>query len=339
MKTRCFVFLVFTSLLTIMFACGPTMISTLVNKPAEIDVKGIKKIGIIDFQGPNNSGDLAASLLTTELLNSRFFQIFERSKIGMILEEHKLAMSGVVDANSARQVGQLLGVDGLIFGEVVSFKVEPDQVGTEKVEKKVGTGKYRIVTRNKKKVREEIKKTVLVDQHYRIRRGTVAVTFRVVNIETGELIASKAKSKSYDSGKLVEGRGRLKPQDAILHDLMSDITKEFSRQIAPYTVLEKLALESGKGSIKVGVQYARNGLWDEAIDVFKSAVKEQPQNSNAHYNLGIAYQVVGDFDSAEKEFNKAIALKNKNLYFRALSHIRKLRVEREKLRQQVGNSN
>ena len=337
MKTRCIVFFLFISLLTIIFACGPTLVSTRVHKPAEINVKGIKKIAIVDFNGPGNSGNLAASLLTTELLNSHFFQIFERSKIDMILEEHKLAQSGVVDESTARQIGQLLGVDALIFGEVVSFRVEPDQTGTEKVEKKVGTGKYRIVTRNKKKVREEIKKTVLVDQHYRIRRGTVAVTFRTVNIETGELIASKAKSKSYDSGKLIEGRGRLKPKDAILHDLMSDIVKDFARQIAPYSVIEKLALESGKGPIKVGVQYARNGLWDEAINAFKTAVRQQPQNSNAHYNLGIAYQVVGDFDNAEKEFNKAIALKNKNLYFRALSNVKKHRLEREKLRQQVGN--
>ncbi len=337
MKTSRLLFCLLILLSTIILSCGPTMVATQVNKPAEINVKGIKKIAIIDFSGPANSGSLAASLLTTKLLNSQFFQIFERSKIDMILEEHKLAMSGVVDESTARKVGQLLGVDALIFGEVVSFSVEPDQTGVEKVEKKVGTGKYRIVIRNKKKVREEIKKTVLVDQHYVIRRGTVAVTFRVVNIETGELIASKAKSKSYDSGKLIEGRGKLKPQDAILNDLMNEIVEDFARQIAPYSVTEKLALESGKDAIKVGVQYARNGLWDEAIEAFQTAVNQQPQNSNSHYNLGVAYQVVGDYDNAEKEFNKAIALKNKNLYFRALSNLRKQRSDQEKLRQQVGN--
>lgn len=336
MNTRCIIFLGLIISLTFIIACGPTMVTTQVNKPAEINVKDVKNIAIVDFSGPENSGSLAASLLTTELLNSQFFHIFERSKIDVILEEHKLAQSGVIDESTARQVGQLLGVDALIFGEVVSFNVEPDQTGTEKVEKKVGTGKYREVTRNNKKVREEIKKTVLVDQNYRIRRGTVAVTFRTVNIETGELIASKAVSKSYDSGKLIEGRGNLKPQDAILNDLMSEIVKDFSRIIAPYIVTERLALEAGKGSIQVGVQYARNGLWDEAINAFKMAVNEQPKNSNAHYNLGISYQIVGDFDNAEEEFNKAIALKNKNLYFRALSNVKQQRLDREKLRQQVG---
>ncbi|HPG38289.1 MAG TPA: CsgG/HfaB family protein [bacterium] len=337
MNTRSLLCPIMISVVTLMLACAPTMVQMPVQKPAEIDVKGIKNIAIVDFQGVNNSGDLAASLLTTELMSSNFFQIFERSKIDLVLEEHALAQSGVVDENTAREIGQMLGVDGLIFGEVVSYSVDPDEKGVQKVEKKVGTGQYRTVTKNKKKVREEIMKTTYIDQQYMIRRGTVAVTFRVVNIETGQLLASKAKSKSYDSGKVVEGKGTLKSRDAILNDLMADIVKEFARQIAPYVVTEKHPLESGSGSTKVGVQYAKNGLWDEAISAFQRAVSEQPKNSSTWYNLGIACMVTGDYDAAEENFNKAIALKNKNLYFQSLAHIRELRLQREKLRQQVGN--
>ncbi len=337
MNFRSFFYSGLVFLASLLLACGPTMVQMPVHKPAEIDVKGLKKIAIVDFQGVNSSGDLAASLLTTELMHSNFFQIFERSKIDVLLDEHELAQAGVVDENTARQVGQMLGVDALVFGEVVSCSVDPDEKGVQKVEKKVGTGKYRTVTRNKKKVREEIMKTAYIDQHYMIRRGTVAVTFRVVNIETGQLIASKAKSKSYDSGKVVEGKGTLKSRDAIINDLMADIVKEFAKEIAPYVVMEKHPLESGSGSTKIGVQYAKNGLWDEAIAAFNRAIKEQPKNSGAWYNLGIACMVTGDYDKAEMLFNKAIELKNKNLYFQALAHIRELRLQREKLRQQVGS--
>ncbi len=332
------VFILFFSILLFLTGCAPTVVNLPVYKPAEIDIKGIKKIAILDFSGPENSGTLASSMLTSELLNSKFFQIFERSKVDQILKEHELAMTGVIDESTARQVGQLLGVDGLIFGDIVTYRVEPDEVGREKVQKKVGTGKYRVVTKNNKKVREEITKTVLVDQEYKIRRGTAAVTFRMVNVETGELLASNAKSESFNSGKIVNGRGDLKARDAILNDLMSEMVKEFAHQIAPHLVQEKHQLEDGKGMVKVGVQYAKNGLWDEALDAFKAAVKQTPQDPKAHYNLGLAFQVVGDFDSAEKEFQKAIALKNKNLYFQALAHIKELRLEREKLRQQVGGS-
>ena len=323
-------------LVLIVLACGPTVVNIPVQKPAEVDVRGIRKIAIVDFRGPERSGQLAASILTAELLKNGFFQIFEREKIDRILEEHKLAMSGVVDESTARKVGQLLGVDALIFGEVVTYRIEPDQKGVEKVEKKVGTGKYRIVTRGKKKVREEIKKTVLVDQPYLIRRGSVSVASRMVDVETGRLIASKAMSRDYSSGKIIEGRGRLKAKDAILNDLLTEIMKQFARQISPHKVMEKLSLENGKGSIKTGVQYAKNGLWREAMEAFAMAVREQPRNPAAHYDLGLSLLVVGKFDLAEKEIKKAIALKNKNLYFRALARVQKFREEQSRLRQQVG---
>ncbi len=317
-------------------ACGPTMLQIPIRKPAEIDVEGIRKIAIVDFQGPNGSGALASSLLTTNLLSDRFYQIFERTKIDQILEEHKLAMAGIVDENSARKVGLLLGADALIFGQVVTYKFDPDELGVEKVEKQVGTGKYRIVTRGKKKVREEIKKTVLADQSYIIRRGSASITVRMVNVESGQLVASKAISKSYDSGKVVEGRKKLKAKGAILHDMLAEIMKEFAQIISPHIVLEKLPFEKGKGPLKVGVQYAKNGLWEEAIKAFYTSVKQQPANASAHYNFGLANMVVGKFSLAEEEFKKAIVLKNKSIYFSALSRVKKFREDQNRLQNQVG---
>jgi len=244
--------------LFLLAGCGPTMLQIPIRKPAKVDVQGIRKIAIVDFRGANGSGQLAASLLTTDLLSDGFYQIFERTKVDQIMQEHKLAMSGIVDESSAKQVGLLLGVDGLIFGQVVTYKFEPDERGVEKVQKKVGTGKYRIVTRGKKKVREEIKKTVLVDQSYTIRRGAVSVTARMVNVESGRLVASKAISKSFDSGKIVEGRKRLKAKSALLNDMLVEVMQEFAQIISPHIVLEKIPFENGKGPIKVGVQYAKN---------------------------------------------------------------------------------
>ncbi len=317
-------------------ACAPTVIQIPVRKPAAVDVGSIRKIAVVDFAGPQGSGKLAASLLTSGLLNAGFYKIFEREKIDQILEEHKLAMAGVVDASSARQVGQLLGVDGLIFGEVTAFTVEPDQHGVQKIEKKIGTGKYRIVKKGNKKVREEIKKTVLVDQQYIIRRGTVSVTFRMVNVETGELVASIANSKTYNSGKVIEGQGRLKARKEILYDLLKGLVNEFVAQVSPHIVIEKRKLENGKGAMEVGVKYAKNGLWDDARQAFLQAVKTNPSDAKAHYNLGIAYEVAGNFDLAEKEYKKAIVLSKKDLYFSALANLKKMKAEREKLKRQTG---
>ena len=48
---------------------------------------------------------------------------------------------------------------------------------------------------------------------------------------------------------------------------------------------------------------------------------------------------IGKFDVAEKEFKKAIVLKNKNLYFKALSRVKYFREEQIRLQKQVGGVN
>jgi len=322
-------------LLVVVLHCASSRIAVPVTKPAQVDITGIRSIAIVDFAGPENSGAIASSMLTSRLFESKFFQLVERERVMQILEEHKLAMAGVVDAATAKEVGRLLGVDALIFGEVTAYSLEPDQVGTEKVERKVGTGQYRTVRRGNKEVREEIMKTVLVDQEYRIRRGAVGVTFRMVKVETGELLAVKSNTKSYDSGKVVAGRGTLKPREQILKDLLAEVVEDFARQIAPYVVVERRPIEGGKGMMSVGKKYAQRGLWEEARDAFAQAVVNEPQSAAAHYNLGLALEVLGDWDRAEAEYQRAIKLQSKDMYIDALARVRTARQEAARLRKQT----
>jgi len=325
--------------------CSPAAtIPIQVLKPAAVTMPGVRKIAIADFQGPDRSGSQIASLLQAQLMETRFFDILERDKLKTILDEQTMSMSGAVDESSAVEIGKLLGVDALIFGEVTRFRVEPDEEGVEKVEKKEGTGKYETVdeknifTGKTKKVRREIMRTVWVDQHYRVRRGTVSVNFRVVSTETAALLAVHSDSKSYDSGKIVEGRGALKPVGEILAELSNSLCRTFTRMISPYYLSEKRAVESGKGDIAVGKKYAESGLWPEAIETWKKAVEQMPQESAGLYNLGVAYEIQGDLDSAEAHYKKAIALKQNKLYLEALKRIRQAREDRIKLQEQMMNT-
>jgi tetratricopeptide (TPR) repeat protein len=233
-------------------------------------------------------------------------------------------------------------VDALVFGEVTTYRVEPDQRGVEKVRNKVGTGRYEIVdqknvlTGKTKKVKKEIMRTVLVDEHYSIRRGTVAINFRVVGVETGELLAVHSDSKSYTSGKVKEGSYKtLKPQGEILSELSQTICQHFVRLIAPYHALEYRKLESGKGSIKTGKNYAMAGLWKEALETWKISIVEMPGEPAAYYNLGVAYEVQGMLDEAETAYKTAVLLKQKRLYMDALARIRQSKKEQEILQEQL----
>jgi len=301
-------------------------------------------MAIADFQGVNNSGSQIAAKVQSMLMDTKHFEILERDKLGKIMDEQKLGMTGVMDDATAVKVGKLLGVDAMIFGEVTAYQVEPDERGVEKVEKKEGTGRYEevneknIFTGKTRKVKREIMKTVLVDQHYRIRRGSVAINLRVVEVESGKLLAVHSDSKSYTSGKVVEGSWQtLKPEGQILSDLSSSISQYFVQMIAPHVVAERRAIEPGNGNIQVGKKYAEASLWPEALDTWKKAVVELPKEPSAFYNLGLAFEILGDLDQAEQNYKTAVALKQKRLYMDAIGRIRQARIENQKLKEQIQN--
>ncbi len=177
-------------------------------------------------------------------------------------------------------------------------------------------------------------RTVWVDQYYRIRRGTVAVNFRVVDVETGKLLVAHSDSKSYSSGKVIEGSYReLKPAGEILQDLSSQVVEKFVRMISPHKMSERRVLESGDGKIYEGKKFAQAGLWDVAS--WKEAIQRMPKVSAAYYNLGIAYEIKGDLDMAEKLFKKAASLNQKKLYMEAIVRIRQEKKEQEELKKQL----
>ncbi|HUP58815.1 MAG TPA: tetratricopeptide repeat protein [Thermoanaerobaculia bacterium] len=61
-----------------------------------------------------------------------------------------------------------------------------------------------------------------------------------------------------------------------------------------------------------GVRMAKMNLWREAMFRFKRAVEIEPDNAMAHNNLAVAYEAIGDFDSAAKEYREALRLDRSN---------------------------
>ena len=331
------------SIVFLMLACsmGPKVLVQ-VQKPAAIHLVGVKEVAVVDFKGPMGGCDQVSSLVQSLLVSSNYYTVTERDKLQSILDEQKLSMAGIVSDSTATEVGALLGVDALIFGEVTHWNVEPDERGVEKVEKKEGTGKYEevneknIFTGKTRKVKREIMRTVWVDEHYRIRRGSVAIHFRVVDVESGKLLVAQSDSKSYDSGKVKEGSWKgLKPEGEILADLSKVICERFVHMIAPYTVSERRIIESGKGTIKIGARYAQTGLWQEALDTWKKSVEENPNEPAAFYNLGVGYEVQGMLDEAEQAYQTAVGLKPKKYYMEAIARVRQAREDQRKLQEQL----
>ncbi len=64
------------------------------------------------------------AVLTTELVKSDRFTVIERSQLESVLKEQQLGASGAVTAETAARLGQVLGVEYLVVGNITEFTVE-----------------------------------------------------------------------------------------------------------------------------------------------------------------------------------------------------------------------
>ncbi|MCK5287152.1 MAG: tetratricopeptide repeat protein, partial [Thermodesulfovibrionia bacterium] len=54
--------------------------------------------------------------------------------------------------------------------------------------------------------------------------------------------------------------------------------------------------------VNLGVAYGKSGMYKEAVDTLKQAIRVNPNNAEAHYNLGFAYLMLNDKSSAINEY-------------------------------------
>ena len=86
----------------------------------------LKTVAVVDFtdlQGcASELGRLVAEDLSIALAQaSTDFQVIDRTHLKAILAEHKLNSSGLIDPNTAKQLGSIAGVNALVTGTITPF--------------------------------------------------------------------------------------------------------------------------------------------------------------------------------------------------------------------------
>ena len=62
---------------------------------------------------------------------------------------------------------------------------------------------------------------------------------------------------------------------------------------------------SFKEEMRFGAEAAQQGLWREAMFRWEKILKDHPDNARLHNNLGVAYESLGQFERARKEYEDA----------------------------------
>jgi TolB-like protein len=84
------------------------------------------RLAVTDFtkesQNPDheNLEKIVPEWLTTFLVEAQAFEVIERRKLQKVLQEQNLGQTGIIETESAAQVGKILGVNILITGTVIS---------------------------------------------------------------------------------------------------------------------------------------------------------------------------------------------------------------------------
>ena len=138
LKLMIFVILILAIILS---SCGTTAMYMNVKRPAEINLKGYQKVAIGDVVDQRNrvnrhSRDISDELTTT-LFKSGYFEVLDRQHLAKVLEEQGLAQTGLIDENSAVEIGKLIGAGVFVFGRIQNDKYEEKtSKGKERKDKK-----------------------------------------------------------------------------------------------------------------------------------------------------------------------------------------------------------
>jgi curli biogenesis system outer membrane secretion channel CsgG len=123
------------------------------------------------FGSDQDVGKGISDLLVQKLVQDGKYSVIERSALDKILAEQNFANSDRADATTAAKIGRVLGIDAIIIGSITQF-------GRDDQHTKVGGGGY------------GLGKFGLGGVGSSKAKAVVAVSARVVNTTTGEILAA-----------------------------------------------------------------------------------------------------------------------------------------------------
>jgi tetratricopeptide (TPR) repeat protein len=173
------------------------------------------KIAVLELEAPKaapDSGSILSGSIVTNLfkLGRKDFKVIEREALQTIIKEISIGQAGVLDLETAKEIGKIRGIDTILVGRVLQYKVDQNESeGRKTVTVQVGTRTvpnpaYQIflaeVGAGRKKMSDGAPPQTIQEpenQLFSYRVGTVtaigyvSVSFRLVGVERGEILLAE----------------------------------------------------------------------------------------------------------------------------------------------------
>lgn len=333
---------VFTGFL-VLTSCGTVSYNYLVKRPAEINLKGLKKIAISDFSG-KNPGHCAAVMngLQSQLIESAEFEaVLDRKHLDSIMDEHKLKMTGLTDESGIQDLGKFTGAAAMVYGSISVDDYK--EITTVKEKITVNTNRTEVIsvspnmiaqtvtssnintTYNTKIITNSLYDYTYSTNYFYTRNGiyTLSVNYQIVDIQTAKIITAKTLTASREN----ETRSKNSQPDLINSDLLfvscaGEVSALFVRQLVPYyaPVEVKFQTDQQFSDSEQTIELIKQKKYAEAIQKFQSyTIKpnlEAHVRAKAFYDLGMALMLNSQFDEAAQNVGKAQELNSGEQLYR-----------------------
>ncbi|HBA88498.1 MAG TPA: hypothetical protein DCZ75_11120 [Geobacter sp.] len=310
----------------------------------------VKKIALMDFSSPSASQD-AGRIVTDNLLSyltrnsSGDIKILARDVLGTLLKEIELGQAGLYDIESAKKGGKLKGTDVFIFGSVLNYSVEKNiDEGQKMVNAVVGTKtvpnpayqEWQNQSRSgadrgpapPQSVKEEIREIVKYKVATHKKTANVSVSFRVIDVEEGEVIITKTLKKKLEvSDTYSEGvefanipfkELKLPSDTELLEQVVESVIAELGYAVlSRFQNLQVLYSNSaetlkGKGDPELVIERYMDAITAEEVKNSPSQISEKARNEIEVQLKALSNEKpVDDLSSAEKASRQKAAPQTK----------------------------
>jgi len=303
-------------------------------EPAEIDrVANTKKITVTNFKNDRVglSRKIEANLAKARVDGKNYFTIISRNDFNKIVEEQKIQNSGLVDQNTVVSVGELIGAQAIISGNVGKVTSQDSYF-------------YEMRTRCADKKCSEL-------VYYKVRCKNRAVglsaELRIVDIEKGDVIFADRLSKNAVYKHCSDYSNALPSAEMAAQNLSVAMANEFTYRLTPHyrsfkvSLLEEADLDYNDEQerlFEVSLAYIEQRRYDKAEQFLGELIDATASKSYvAFYNLGVVKEAQGEYEEAKEYYQYAdnLMIEPVEEINRAVVRIEKLIAKHNKTKEQI----
>jgi curli biogenesis system outer membrane secretion channel CsgG len=274
-------------------------------EPAEVDrASQTKKITVTDFAYDDIglSNKIEANLASHKINNQNYFTIVSRGDFDKIIREQKLQNSGLVDTSTAVEVGNLIGAQAIISGNVGRLSSSDTHYYEER----------------SKCADKKCKEVYTYNVGCTKRVVGLSAELKMVDIAAGDIIYADTLSKNAAYYHCSDDSRTIPSIESAGQSLASSIANDFTFKLTPHyryfdvELLEDPDLDytdEQEKLLEVSLEYIKQNRYDKAEKfLFDLIDSTNAQSYVAFYNLGVVKEAEGHYLEAKEYYEKADAL-------------------------------